>query len=119
MIRNRFYYFIKPMVPVSMRLGVRRWFATRKRPSVAGIWPIERGSERVPPGWAGWPGWNYLHTLYATLMARLERWPGGLPGLTPSRPSLPGFLVPRGSYGGWISILPFPIAFLGWRLGVP
>ena len=55
MIRNRFYYFIKPMVPVSMRLGVRRWFATRKRPSVAGIWPIERGSERVPPGWAGWP----------------------------------------------------------------
>ena len=55
MIRNRFYYGIKPLLPPFARLGIRRWFALRKRPHVSDIWPILPGSERPPNGWSGWP----------------------------------------------------------------
>src|SRR2546422_1010799 len=55
MLRNRLYYRIKPFLPAFMRLGVRRWFAVRKRERVRHIWPIMPGSEKHPPGWRGWP----------------------------------------------------------------
>jgi hypothetical protein len=53
--RNRLYYRLKPFLPWSVRMGVRRWFAVRKRPRVADRWPILPGSEQPPPGWPGWP----------------------------------------------------------------
>jgi glycosyltransferase involved in cell wall biosynthesis len=53
--RHRLYYGIKPLVPLSARLAVRRWFALRKRDKVQDVWPILPGSERPPEGWAGWP----------------------------------------------------------------
>jgi hypothetical protein len=53
--RNRLYYRIKPLLPVSMRMSVRRWFAVRKRERVLDTWPILPGSERPPDGWPGWP----------------------------------------------------------------
>ncbi|HEY3856217.1 MAG TPA: glycosyltransferase [Verrucomicrobiae bacterium] len=56
MIRRDLYYKIKPLVPLSVRRGVRRWFATRKREKVGGIWPVLPGSEKAPSGWPGWPG---------------------------------------------------------------
>jgi hypothetical protein len=43
------------MVPLSVRLGVRRWFARGKRDKVQDVWPILAGSERPPEGWPGWP----------------------------------------------------------------
>src|SRR2546430_5359834 len=55
MIRNRVYYNIKPLIPFSVRLAVRRWFALRKRNEVGNIWPIMPGSETPPEGWTGWP----------------------------------------------------------------
>lgn len=55
MLRNRFYYGIKPLLPISVRLPVRRWFALRKRQGVGSVWPIKPGSEAPPPGWQGWP----------------------------------------------------------------
>src|ERR1700744_638060 len=55
MLRRDLYYKIKPLVPISVRRGVRGWFAVRKRPEVGGIWPILPGSEQPPPGWPGWP----------------------------------------------------------------
>jgi hypothetical protein len=55
MLRNRLYYGIKRLLPFSMRLGVRRWFAVRKRERVRDVWPIMPGSEKHPPGWQGWP----------------------------------------------------------------
>src|SRR5260221_3303881 len=55
MLRNRFYYSIKPLVPVSVRVPIRRWFALRKRAEVGGVWPITPGSEVPPAGWKGWP----------------------------------------------------------------
>jgi glycosyltransferase involved in cell wall biosynthesis len=56
MIRNRLYYSLKPIVPWSIRIGVRRWIAGRKRHSVSNTWPILPGSEVPPANWPGWPG---------------------------------------------------------------
>src|ERR1035438_6606049 len=55
MLRNRLYYSIKPVVPLSVRFAIRRWFAVRKRRRVDGAWPIMPGSELPPEGWPGWP----------------------------------------------------------------
>jgi len=55
MLRHRIYYRFKPFVPRSVRLGIRRWFAVRKREQVRDIWPIMPASERVPDDWLGWP----------------------------------------------------------------
>ena len=55
MLRNKLYYRIKPLVPLSARLAIRRWFALRKREHVRDVWPILPGSERRPKGWPGWP----------------------------------------------------------------
>jgi len=55
MLRNRLYYSVKPLIPWSVRMGVRRWFARRKRGRVASVWPIVPGSEHPPAGWPGWP----------------------------------------------------------------
>jgi hypothetical protein len=55
MLRRRLYYSIKPLVPWSVRLAIRRWFALRKRRHVSGAWPILPGSEKPPAGWSGWP----------------------------------------------------------------
>lgn len=55
MFRNRLYYALKPFVPWSVRMGIRRWHAARTRKQVGGVWPIHPGSERPPEGWPGWP----------------------------------------------------------------
>jgi predicted glycosyltransferase len=55
MIRNRFYYSIKPLVPPGLRMNLRRWFALRKRDKVRDIWPISPGSHSPPDRWPGWP----------------------------------------------------------------
>ena len=55
MLRHRIYYRLKPFVPRSIRLGIRRWFAIRKREQVRDVWPIMPASERVPADWPGWP----------------------------------------------------------------
>jgi glycosyltransferase involved in cell wall biosynthesis/peptidoglycan/xylan/chitin deacetylase (PgdA/CDA1 family) len=54
-LRHKLYYGIKPLVPVSVRLGIRRWFALRKREKVRDVWPILAGSERPLEDWPGWP----------------------------------------------------------------
>ena len=55
MLRNRIYYRIKPFIPQSLRTALRRRLASRLRSSVADIWPIMPGSERLPENWPGWP----------------------------------------------------------------
>lgn len=56
MLRNRLYYHIKPVLSPHIRLGLRRWFAVRKRNHIGHSWPILPGSERPPQNWPGWPG---------------------------------------------------------------
>jgi hypothetical protein len=55
MFPNWLYYSFKPFLPWSLRMGVRRWFAVRKRQRSAAVWPVEPGSERPPASWPGWP----------------------------------------------------------------
>jgi glycosyltransferase involved in cell wall biosynthesis len=55
MLRERIYYTIKPIFPWRVRMAVRRFFARRKRPSCAQIWPIDESAGRQPEGWPGWP----------------------------------------------------------------
>jgi hypothetical protein len=55
MLRNKVYYTVKPFIPASIRMAVRRKLALRLREKVANIWPIMPGSERPPENWSGWP----------------------------------------------------------------
>src|SRR5438445_4470310 len=55
MLQHKIYYGLKPFVRRSIRLGIRRWFAIRKREKVKDIWPIMPASERAPDNWLGWP----------------------------------------------------------------
>src|SRR5258706_3255049 len=55
MFRNRLYYRIKPLIPWSVRMAIRRRFARRKREQMSGTWPILPGSEKPPADWPGWP----------------------------------------------------------------
>jgi glycosyltransferase involved in cell wall biosynthesis len=55
MLRNKLYYRIKPLVPWSMRVALRRLFALRKRAMLRDTWPVMPGSEKPPANWPGWP----------------------------------------------------------------
>ena len=55
MLRNRIYYGLKPLIPRSIRMEVRRRMAKRTRQRVADVWPIMPGSEQPPENWSGWP----------------------------------------------------------------
>ena len=49
------YYQIKPAIPRSLQISVRRAIAARKRRASAGVWPIDPGAAKPPAGWKGWP----------------------------------------------------------------
>lgn len=56
MLRHRIYYSLKPFLPRSIRLGIRRWLAFRILEQVRDVWPIMPASEGGPQHWRGWPG---------------------------------------------------------------
>ncbi len=55
MIANRVYYAVKPILPLTVRLFLRRWRATQRRKTYAGVWPIDPNAGATPPAWPGWP----------------------------------------------------------------
>lgn len=55
MLANRFYYFLKPIIPWRLRVALRRWRANRRRRTFADVWPIDPKAAGTPPGWPGWP----------------------------------------------------------------
>jgi hypothetical protein len=50
------YYFLKPWIPWSFRLGLRRWRARSKQAKFSNIWPVNPSAGAPPKGWQGWPG---------------------------------------------------------------
>jgi hypothetical protein len=54
-LRNRFYYFIKPLIPARLLLSIRRRLIQRKLPRFSSIWPIDETAGTPPIGWKGWP----------------------------------------------------------------
>jgi glycosyltransferase involved in cell wall biosynthesis/peptidoglycan/xylan/chitin deacetylase (PgdA/CDA1 family) len=52
----RLYYFIKPLLPQSLRLFLRRRRARHILPGSSDIWPIDPSAAQKPAGFTGWPG---------------------------------------------------------------
>ena len=52
---NKLFYIIKPLIPRTLQLYLRRKRITLKIKIYNDVWPILKGSEKVPPGWKGWP----------------------------------------------------------------
>jgi peptidoglycan/xylan/chitin deacetylase (PgdA/CDA1 family) len=55
MIVNRAYYLIKPLLPWSVRIFLRRRRAISRRAAFADSWPIDERAGATPPNWRGWP----------------------------------------------------------------
>jgi hypothetical protein len=56
MLLRRLYYSLKPHLPWSLRMAMRRMLARRLRRTTADIWPIDPAASKQPEGWPGWPG---------------------------------------------------------------
>lgn len=54
-LKNRVYYRLKPYLPWSLRIALRRYFARRTRAKSADHWPIDTNASLPPQGWRGWP----------------------------------------------------------------
>ena len=55
MLTYRLYYSIKPLIPRSLQILLRRRVVCWKRESYRHIWPIDIEAGRIPEGWVGWP----------------------------------------------------------------
>src|SRR2546427_7826241 len=51
----RIYYLLKPAIPWTARMAVRRLRAKRLRRRCRGSWPINESACRIPERWPGWP----------------------------------------------------------------
>ena len=51
----RTFYFLKPFIPRSLQITVRRKVARRKKELNQHNWPIDNKAAIPPEGWAGWP----------------------------------------------------------------
>lgn len=55
MIAKRLYYHMKPAVPRSVQISLRRALVARQLRRHADIWPINPIAGQKPAGWPGWP----------------------------------------------------------------
>lgn len=55
-LMTRFYYTVKPFVPLRLRWALRRKRAVGIRERNAEVWPIHQAAGTLPEGWPGWPG---------------------------------------------------------------
>ena len=52
---SQFYYFLKPLIPRRVQIGLRRLIVARKRARYTHVWPIDERAGKPPEGWPGWP----------------------------------------------------------------
>ncbi len=55
MLTRKLYYHLKPFIPRSIQITLRRMIIRRKRKLYGNIWPIDEKAGRPPEGWTGWP----------------------------------------------------------------
>ena len=55
MLLSNFYYTLKPLIPRSWQIVLRRQIILRRRKSYSHIWPIDEKSANPPKDWSGWP----------------------------------------------------------------
>ena len=51
----RIYYWLKPALPLRLRLILRRWWAKQQLAAYAEQWPILDIAKEAPKKWLGWP----------------------------------------------------------------
>ena len=49
------HYSVKPFIPRSVQIAVRRKVVSWKKGKVGNMWPIDPNSSKMPAGWKGWP----------------------------------------------------------------
>ena len=49
------YYNLKPVIPRSLQIFLRRKVVQWKRKKYRDLWPIDKKAGSVPEGWMGWP----------------------------------------------------------------
>lgn len=52
---NKCYYRLKPVIPRSVQIFIRRNIVRIRRIKYRDIWPIDVEAATPPPGWSGWP----------------------------------------------------------------
>ena len=55
MLTHQIYYQLKPFIPRSLQIIVRRGVVLRKRKSYNHVWPIDEKAKKPPENWMGWP----------------------------------------------------------------
>lgn len=55
MLLKKIFYNIKPLIPRSLQISVRRRVIAYKRKKYRHIWPIDPDAAPPPKGWQGWP----------------------------------------------------------------
>jgi len=55
MTLNDIYYTLKPFIPRTLQLALRRRVVAHRRKIYRHTWPITEAAGRVPEGWVGWP----------------------------------------------------------------
>ena len=53
--RNNLYYIVKPFIPRSLQICIRRKIINRQRQIFKDSWPIDNHASTKPEGWKGWP----------------------------------------------------------------
>ena len=54
-LTNKIYYQLKPFIPGSLQITLRRMVIQRKRKLYEDVWPIDEKAGALPEGWSGWP----------------------------------------------------------------
>jgi hypothetical protein len=52
---KKIFYILKPLIPRSLQLSLRRKILVAKLHKYEDVWPILKGSEKKPEHWKGWP----------------------------------------------------------------
>lgn len=55
MLTHKIYYKLKPLIPRSLQLFIRRIIVKRKLKVYKDVWPINERAGKPPEGWQGWP----------------------------------------------------------------
>ncbi|MFX0200272.1 MAG: glycosyltransferase [Candidatus Hodarchaeota archaeon] len=55
MLKNRIYYYLKPVIPRNLQIFLRRQTIPFKKLLHRDTWPIHKRAGRPPHGWSGWP----------------------------------------------------------------
>src|SRR3989441_1908760 len=55
MLLRNIYFLLKPAIPWTLRMALRRFHARRLRRRFSSSWPINELTARAPEGWTGWP----------------------------------------------------------------